>query len=68
MIVGGNNQGLRVAAATYLKNFTRRHMEEDPSNPELHNEFRNQLARALLQVEPAVLKALVEAVRICFRK
>ncbi|KAG1326119.1 putative importin beta-like SAD2 [Cocos nucifera] len=65
---GGDSQGLRVAAATYLKNFTRRHMEEDPSNPELHNEFRNQLALALLQVEPAVLKVLVEAFRLIVGK
>nr|XP_019702618.1 importin beta-like SAD2 isoform X2 [Elaeis guineensis] len=65
---GGDSQGLRLAAATYLKNFTRRHMDEDPSNPELHNEFRNQLALALLQVEPAVLKVLVEAFRLIVGK
>ncbi|XP_038975739.1 importin beta-like SAD2 isoform X2 [Phoenix dactylifera] len=65
---GGDRQGLRVAAATYLKNFTRHHMEEDPSNPQLHNEFRNQLALALLQVEPTVLKVLVEAFHLIVAK
>lgn len=65
MLVGSDNQGLRIAAATYLKNFTRRHMEAKPSSSELHTEFRNQLAQALLQAEPAVLKVLIEAVRTC---
>lgn len=64
--IGGESHGRRVAAATYLKNFTRRRMDEVPSSPELHREFRNQLAQALLQTEPAILKVLVEAVCICF--
>lgn len=43
-------------------------MEEDTANTGLHNEFRNQLALALLQVEPAVLKVLVEAFRLIVAK
>ncbi|XP_020101763.1 uncharacterized protein LOC109719467 isoform X2 [Ananas comosus] len=65
---GGESHGRRVAAATYLKNFTRRRMDKVPSSPELHREFRNQLAQALLQTEPAILKVLVEAFRLVISK
>lgn len=64
IFVGSDNQGIKLAAATYLKNFTRRHVEGKPSTSDLHIEFRDQLAQALLQVEPAVLKVLNEAVCI----
>ncbi|KAJ0980544.1 hypothetical protein J5N97_008799 [Dioscorea zingiberensis] len=60
----GESQGLRLAAATYLKNFTRQYMEAKPSSPELHLEFRNQLAQTLLQAERAILKVLIEAFRM----
>lgn len=60
----GENQGLRLAAATYLKNFTRQYMEAKPSSSELHREFRNQLAQTVLQAERAILKVLAEAFRI----
>jgi len=66
VFTGSDNQGLRIAASTYLKNFTRRHMERKPYSLELHIEFRNQLAQALLRVEPAVLKVLIEAVCTCY--
>ncbi|XP_077240476.1 ARM repeat superfamily protein isoform X2 [Tasmannia lanceolata] len=61
---GGDNLGQRIAAATYLKNFTRRCIEGDTFSPKVHHEFRNELVQALLQVEPAVLKVLVEAFRV----
>lgn len=39
-------------------------MGSDNLPPEAHSKFRNQLVQAVLQSEPAVLKVLVEAVRI----
>ncbi|XP_073009559.1 uncharacterized protein [Typha latifolia] len=65
---GGDSQGLRIAAATYLKNFIRRHIEEKPFSPEIHKEFRDRLVQTLLQVEHAVLKVLVEALRLIIVK
>lgn len=63
--IGGENCGQKVAAATYLKNFTRRSINEDSTlSSKVSKEFKDQLMRALLQVEPAVLKVLIEAV--CF--
>ncbi|XP_062143385.1 importin beta-like SAD2 homolog isoform X2 [Alnus glutinosa] len=62
---GGENQGQKVAAATYLKNFTRRSINDDGTlSSKVSKEFKDQLMRALLQVEPAVLKVLVEAFRV----
>ncbi|KDP27986.1 hypothetical protein JCGZ_19066 [Jatropha curcas] len=61
---GGENQGQRVAAATYLKNFTRRNINGDSPNSKVSKEFKDHLLRTLLIVEPAVLKALVEVFRI----
>ncbi|CBI22815.3 unnamed protein product, partial [Vitis vinifera] len=58
---GGQNPGQRVAAATYLKNFTRRNVDGSSPFSKISKEFKNQLMRALLQVEPAVLKIFVEA-------
>ncbi|KAG7995708.1 hypothetical protein I3843_01G123200 [Carya illinoinensis] len=61
---GGENYGQKVAAATYLKNFTRRIINEDSTlSSKVSKEFKDQLMRALLQVEPAVLKVLIEAFR-----
>ncbi|KAF8644970.1 hypothetical protein HU200_066275 [Digitaria exilis] len=60
---GDGDQGVRVAAATYLKNFTRRNIESSLSSSELYKEFRDQLAQALLRVEPAILRVLIEAFR-----
>ncbi|KAL5700694.1 hypothetical protein ACHQM5_026109 [Ranunculus cassubicifolius] len=59
---GGENQGQKIAAATYLKNFIRRDAEK------IGIEFRNQLVHACLIAEPAVLKLLVEAFRIIIVK
>ncbi|XP_048129256.1 importin beta-like SAD2 isoform X3 [Rhodamnia argentea] len=59
LATGGENQGLKVAAATYLKNYVRRNMGENPSL-EVGKEFKDQLMQALLQVEPEILKVLVE--------
>ncbi|XP_050374323.1 uncharacterized protein LOC126791868 isoform X2 [Argentina anserina] len=63
---GGENQGQKIAAATYLKNFTRKNVEGDVSNskPKVSKEFKDQLLRALLQSEPAVVKVLVEVFRV----
>lgn len=63
-IPGGENQGQKIAAATYLKNFTRKNVEGDVSSsaPKVSKEFKDQLLRALLQSEPAVVKVLVEVV------
>ncbi|XWS53459.1 hypothetical protein CRYUN_Cryun10bG0003300 [Craigia yunnanensis] len=62
---GGQNQGQRISASTYLKNFARRNIEvHDGSSPKVSKEFKAQLIRTLLQAEPSVLKVLVEAFRI----
>ncbi|KAK3190206.1 hypothetical protein Dsin_029767 [Dipteronia sinensis] len=58
----GENQGQRVAADTYLKNFTRRNVESDVSCSNISKEFKDQLLHALLQAEPAILKVSLEAV------
>ncbi|RDX78950.1 Importin beta-like SAD2-like protein [Mucuna pruriens] len=60
----GGNQGQRIAAATYLKNLTRRNVDINgvaPSN--VSKEFKEQLMQALLQVDLSVLKILVEVFR-----
>lgn len=59
----GENQGVKIAAATYLKNLTRRNIDEDGGpHWKVGKEFKDQLLYTLLQVEPAVLKVLIEAV------
>ncbi|KAI3821597.1 hypothetical protein L1987_09166 [Smallanthus sonchifolius] len=58
--VGGENQGQSIAAATYLKNFTRRNTIEASR---VSREFRDVLVRFLLQAQPAILKVLIEAFR-----
>ncbi|KAJ7955304.1 Importin beta-like SAD2-like protein [Quillaja saponaria] len=63
LATGGENQGQKVAAATYLKNFTRRNIESESTSSKVSKEFKDQLMRALLQVEPSVLKILVEVFR-----
>ncbi|XP_047330532.1 importin beta-like SAD2 homolog isoform X2 [Impatiens glandulifera] len=63
-ICTGDDPGQRIAAATYLKNFTRRRIDMNDPNKKLSKEFRNALVLALLQAEPSVLKVLVEAFRI----
>ncbi|XP_022760758.1 importin beta-like SAD2 isoform X2 [Durio zibethinus] len=61
----GQNQGQRIAASTYLKNFARRNIEvHDGSPSKISKEFKAQLMRTLLQAESSVLKVLVEAFRI----
>ncbi|XP_009804028.1 importin beta-like SAD2 homolog isoform X3 [Nicotiana sylvestris] len=60
---GGENEGQKVAAATYLKNFIRRRIESTETNLEITKAFRDALVRALLQAEPTALKVLVEAFR-----
>ncbi|OVA16680.1 Importin-beta [Macleaya cordata] len=61
---GGENQGQKIASATYLKNFIRRHIDSSKAS----SDFRNRLVQALLQSEPAVLKILVEAFRVIIVK
>ncbi|XP_022844600.1 uncharacterized protein LOC111367768 isoform X2 [Olea europaea var. sylvestris] len=63
IIASGDDQGVKLAAATYLKNFTRRNTDANCTNSSTSKEFRDQLMRALLQVEPPVLKVLIEAFR-----
>ncbi|KXG29170.1 uncharacterized protein LOC8086009 [Sorghum bicolor] len=60
---GDGDQGMRVAAAAYLKNFTRRNLESSLSSSEHYKEFRDQLAQALLRVEPAIFRVLIEVFR-----
>lgn len=64
MFIGGENQGQRVAAATYLKNLVRQSVNGDGTNSKVSKEFKDHLLRTLLQVEAAVLKVLVEVVYI----
>lgn len=60
---GGREKGIRVAAATYLKNFLKAHWNaEGALSSEEKLEFRNQLLDELLQVDGLVLKLLAEAV------
>ncbi|XP_049408930.1 uncharacterized protein LOC125872255 [Solanum stenotomum] len=61
--IGGENGGQKVAAATYLKNFTRRNVDSIDTNSGITKEFRDAFVRALLQAEPMTLKILVEAFR-----
>ncbi|CAH2053475.1 unnamed protein product [Thlaspi arvense] len=61
---GGENPSQRVAAATYLKNFTRRSIGTGGTISEVSKEFKDQLFRALLQAEPALLKVLLELFHI----
>ncbi|GAB4859023.1 hypothetical protein Ancab_010491 [Ancistrocladus abbreviatus] len=61
---GDKNQGLRIAAATYLKNLLRRSFYGECRSVSSSKEFKNQLLRNLLVVDPTVLKVLVEAFRI----
>ncbi|KAH9766423.1 Importin N-terminal domain-containing protein [Citrus sinensis] len=61
---GGENQGLRIAAAMYLKNLTRRNIDSNASCTNISKEFKDQLMRVLLQAEPSVLKVLLEAFRV----
>ncbi|KAI4344725.1 hypothetical protein L6164_011919 [Bauhinia variegata] len=60
---GGEDQGQKIAAAAYLKNFTRRNVESDTASSKVSKEFKDQLMQALLQVEPSVLRILVEVFR-----
>ncbi|MQM04400.1 hypothetical protein Taro_037202 [Colocasia esculenta] len=60
---GGGSGGGRIAAATYLKNFTKRWLGSESLAPEARCEFRNQLVQALLRADFAVLRILVEAFR-----
>ncbi|KAI3687067.1 hypothetical protein L1987_80758 [Smallanthus sonchifolius] len=59
----GENQGQSIAAATYLKNFTRRNTIEASR---VSKEFKDVLVRSLLQAQPAILKVLIEVVCVQF--
>ncbi|KAF8089450.1 hypothetical protein N665_0505s0002 [Sinapis alba] len=61
---GGETPSQRVAAATYLKNFTRRNTGTEGIISEVSKEFKDQLLRALLHAEPALLKVLLELFHI----
>nr|XP_043608591.1 importin beta-like SAD2 homolog [Erigeron canadensis] len=61
--IGGGNQGQSIAAATYLKNLTRRNTIEEGGASRFSKEFKDVLVRSLLQAEPAILKVLIEAFR-----
>lgn len=59
---GGQDQGERTAAATYLKNYVRNHWSRGgPAQLNERLEFRNQLVHVLLEVDAPVLKLLAEA-------
>lgn len=58
--LGGDDKGQAIAAATYLKNYIRKNIDAS----RISKEFRDAFMRALFQVEPAVLKVLVEGVCI----
>ncbi|WCJ23225.1 ARM repeat superfamily protein [Euphorbia peplus] len=60
----GENQGQRIAAAAYLKNLVRRNVKADGKTSKVSKVFKDHLLRALLEVESAVLKVLVEVFRI----
>ncbi|KAL1832635.1 hypothetical protein ACET3Z_002286 [Daucus carota] len=57
---GGDDKGRAIAAATYLKNYIRKNI----NTSKMSKEFRDAYMRALFQVEPAVLKVLVEGFRV----
>ncbi|KAL5579823.1 hypothetical protein UlMin_012265 [Ulmus minor] len=54
----------KFAAATYLKNFTRRNIDDAHQPSKVSKEFKDKLFLVLLQAQPPVLKVLVEAFRI----
>ncbi|KAL5582041.1 hypothetical protein UlMin_014483 [Ulmus minor] len=54
----------KIAAATYLKNFTRRNIDDAHQPSKVSKEFKDKLFLVLLQAQPPVLKVLVEAFRI----
>ncbi|KAK6930334.1 Importin-beta, N-terminal domain [Dillenia turbinata] len=60
----GESRGLRIAAATYLKNFTRRNIDVNNPASRVSKEFKDGLVRALLKAELPVSKVLVEAFRV----
>ncbi|KAL8151290.1 hypothetical protein V2J09_021098 [Rumex salicifolius] len=64
IVAGYEDHGVRIAAATYLKNLLRRSLYGEGQPGSVSKEFRNQLLRALLHTEPSILKVLVEAFRI----
>ncbi|KAM7257151.1 hypothetical protein ACFE04_012892 [Oxalis oulophora] len=64
----GENQGQQIAAATYLKNLTRKNLNaaaaHDAPYSKVSNDFKDQLMCALLSVQqPLILKLLVESFR-----
>lgn len=63
IFIGGENDGQKVAAATYLKNFTRQNIKGNGPNSKVSKEFKDCLMRILLQVEPAIMKVLIEVVK-----
>ncbi|KAL5204923.1 hypothetical protein ABZP36_009794 [Zizania latifolia] len=65
---GDSNQGIRIAAATYLKNYVRRNMNWGLSSSGVYKEFRDRLSQALLQVEPFILRILIEVFRQVIEK
>ncbi|KAJ6324749.1 hypothetical protein OIU76_011944 [Salix suchowensis] len=58
---GGGNNGQSVAAATYLKNFTRRNIDSENPNSKsnVSKEFKDQLMQSLLKVEPPGSKKII---------
>lgn len=59
----GASGGVNVAAATYLKNFTRRNIDKDETRSSLVGKhFKDGLLGVLLKAEPSVLKLLIEIV------
>ncbi|KAL5554718.1 hypothetical protein UlMin_042119, partial [Ulmus minor] len=50
----------KIVAATYLKNFTRRNIDDAHQPSKVSKEFKDKLFLVLLQAQPPVLKVLVE--------
>lgn len=62
--VGNHDQGQKIAAAAYLKNLSRRNIDGEFPCSNVSKGFKDDLLRALFQVEPKVLKVLLEVVII----
>ncbi|KAL5549373.1 hypothetical protein UlMin_004604 [Ulmus minor] len=54
------DEGQKIATATYLKNFTRRNIDDAHQPSKVSKEFKDKLFLVLLQAQPPVLKVLVE--------
>ncbi|CAM8903082.1 unnamed protein product [Rhodiola kirilowii] len=61
--IGDANLGLRMAAATYTKNYIFRNADESNPSGKMTSDYKERLVQTLLQAEPAVAKVLAEPFR-----